>query len=191
MNRKIAFAAIALAAPVALALALGWSKVPNSLWYKHGRPTRFGRITNRTMSWLASLGMPLQVTLDVPARQSGRRRSTVLVPAEVDGERYLVSMLGERSDWVKNVRAAAGPIYIRHGRRQEVVLEEVPVNERGPVLKAYLQRAPGGRPHFPVGKDASVEEFERIADQYPVFRVVRVGDRARATPPAPLRGAPP
>jgi hypothetical protein len=40
------------------------------------------------------------------------------------------------------------------------------------VLKAYLQRAPGARPHVPVDKDAGLSEFERIAGKIPVFRVL-------------------
>jgi hypothetical protein len=52
-----------------------------------------------------------------------------------------------------------------------VRLEEVPVAERAPVLKAYLQCAPGARPHIDVDKDAPLEEFEKIAPEVPVFRV--------------------
>jgi hypothetical protein len=40
------------------------------------------------------------------------------------------------------------------------------------VLKAYLKRAPGARPHLPVDKDAPLSEFEKISAQFPVFRVV-------------------
>jgi hypothetical protein len=40
------------------------------------------------------------------------------------------------------------------------------------VLKAYLQSAPGARPHISVDKDAPLEEFEAIAEQIPVFRVL-------------------
>lgn len=143
------------------------------------------------MSLLASNGIPLMVTLEVPARQSGHLRSTVLVPVDLKGERYLVSMLGERSDWVKNVRADTGSVYLRHGRRREVTLEEVPAADRAAILKAYLYRAPGGRPHFPLDKGASEEEFARVADQYPVFRVILVGDCESATRPRPWCGAPP
>jgi len=39
-------------------------------------------------------------------------------------------------------------------------------------LKAYLQRAPGARPHVPVSKDAPLAEFEQVAMAFPVFRVV-------------------
>jgi hypothetical protein len=92
--------------------------------------------------------------------------------AVVEGERYLVSMLGAGVDWVRNVKAANGNVILRHGRREEVRLEEVPVNQRAPVLKAYLKRAPGARPHIPIHKDAALSEFERVASQFPVFRVI-------------------
>jgi hypothetical protein len=92
--------------------------------------------------------------------------------AVVDGQRYLVSMLGENVNWVQNVRAAGGRAALRSGGREEVHLEEVPAEERAPILKVYLQRAPGARPHVPVNKDAPVAEFEKVATAFPVFRVV-------------------
>jgi hypothetical protein len=95
-----------------------------------------------------------------------------MVMAVVDGQRYLVSMLGENVNWVRNVRAAGGRAVVRHGRREEVRLEEVPVEMRAPIIKAYLKRAPGARPHLPIHKDAPLSEFERIAAQIPVFRVM-------------------
>jgi hypothetical protein len=92
--------------------------------------------------------------------------------AVVDGERYLVSMLGENVQWVHNVRAAGGrAVFHRHGR-EEVHLEEVPTDQRAPILKAYLQRAPGARPHVLVNKDAPLAEFDKIATAFPVFRVM-------------------
>lgn len=92
--------------------------------------------------------------------------------AIVDGQRYLVSMLGENVDWVRNVRAAAGKAVLWSGGREEIRLEEVPADQRAPVLKAYLKRAPGARPHLPIHKDAPLSEFEQVSPQFPVFRVV-------------------
>ncbi len=97
-----------------------------------------------------------------------------MVMAVVDGQRYLVSMLGEKVAWVENVRAAGGKAVLRHGRREEILLEEVPAHQRAPILKAYLQRAPGARPHVRVDKDAELSEFEKIAAAIPVFRVRKV-----------------
>ena len=97
--------------------------------------------------------------------------SLPLVMTVVQGERYLVSMLGAEVDWVRNVKAAGGNVTLRHGRREEVRLEEVPADRRAPVLKAYLKRAPGARPHVTVHKDAPLFEFEKVSAQFPVFRV--------------------
>jgi hypothetical protein len=94
-----------------------------------------------------------------------------VVVADVRGVRYLVSMLGEKSRWVRNVRAAGGRATIRHGRRAPVKLEEVAVEARAPILKRYLALAPGARAHIPVDQQAPLHEFERIAGDYPVFRI--------------------
>jgi hypothetical protein len=115
------------------------------------------------------------VTLEVVGRRSGRAISFPLVMAVVDSERHLVSMLGADVAWVRNLHAAGGHALLRHGRTERVRLEEVPVEKRGRVLKAYLRRAPGARPHIPVDKDAPLEEFEAMAPRIPVFRVLASG----------------
>jgi len=115
------------------------------------------------------------VTLEVVGRRSGRAVSFPLVMAVVDGERYLVSMLGSDVAWVRNLRATDGRALLRHGRTERVRLEEIPVEKRGPVVKAFLQRAPGARPHILVDKDAPLEEFEAIAPQIPEVRVLAAG----------------
>jgi hypothetical protein len=104
-----------------------------------------------------------------------RSRQTIRLPLVMiafEGERYLVSMLRADVDWVRNAKAAGGRVTLRHGRREQVCLEELPADQRAPILKAYLQRAPGARPHVPVNKDAPLSEFEQVAAQFPVFRVV-------------------
>jgi hypothetical protein len=90
----------------------------------------------------------------------------------VDGQRYLASMLGDNVQWVRNVRASGGKAVLRSGGREDVRLEEISVDQRAPILKAYLQVASGARPHVPVDKDAPLAEFEKIAAVHPVFRLV-------------------
>ena len=92
----------------------------------------------------------------------------------INGERYLVSMLGEETNWVRNVKAAGGKARLRHGISEQVLLEEVDASQRAPILKAYLHLAPGARPHIPINKDAPVSEFEKIASKYPVFRLEKI-----------------
>jgi hypothetical protein len=135
------------------------------------------RLLNRGWATLHARGIAPDylVTLEVVGRRSGRTISFPLVMAAVEGERYLVSMLGDDVAWVHNVRAAAGHAVLRHGRVEPVRLEELPVAKRAPVLKAYLRKAPGARPHIPVDQNAPLEAFERIADQIPVFRVLAAG----------------
>jgi hypothetical protein len=158
-------------------------------WMYHGkRPNWIAKVLNRLWSLIASSGIAphVLVTLEVVGRQSGRLVSLPLVLAVVDGERYLVSMLGENVNWVQNVRAAGGRAVLRHGGRDAVRLEAVPVGQRPAILKAYLQRAPGARPHIRVHKDAPLAEFTRIAPSIPVFRItpatqqVHSGNQARA-----------
>src|SRR5262249_30599046 len=81
---------------------------------------------------------------------TGLIHTNVLVVAQHDGQHYLVSMLGDGSEWVRNVRAAGGEAFVKRGRSRPVTLTEVPAEERGPILKAYCQVATSGRRHFPV-----------------------------------------
>lgn len=145
--------------------------------YRGQRPNRLAKIVNRAWAALGSSGVASNylVTLEVTGRKSGHVISLPVVIALVDGQRYLVSMLGEDVDWVRNARAARGEVVLRHGRREEVRLEEVPAAQRAPILKAYLQRAPGARPHIPVDKEAPLAEFEKVAATFPVFRVLANG----------------
>jgi hypothetical protein len=93
--------------------------------------------------------------------------------ADVDGQWYVVSMLGE-CNWVRNVRAAHGHATLRRFRAREVRLVELPVQERAPVIRAYVRKVPGGRPHIPVDRHEPVEAFEAVASGYPVFKVMRL-----------------
>ena len=140
--------------------------------YRGGRPHTLAKILNWGWGILHAWGIfPNYVTLEVMGRRSGKTVSFPLVMAVVNGERYLVSMLGEEANWVRNLKAAGGKATLRHGHSEEVLLEEVAVSQSAPILKEYLQRAPGARPHIPVNKDAPLSEFEKIVSQYPVFRV--------------------
>lgn len=119
-------------------------------------------------------------------RRTGRLISFPVVVADYQDDRYLVAMLGEATNWVSNVRAAGGQAVLRHGGREPVHLEEVDPRARAPILRRYLHVAPGGRPHIPVDQRAPLADFERIAAQYPVFRI-RTGsvqaNRSASAPP--------
>jgi deazaflavin-dependent oxidoreductase (nitroreductase family) len=148
---------------------------PFNRWlYRGQRPNWIARVLNGLGAAVASTGATAKVgmvTLEVIGRRSGQTISLPVAVVVVNGERYLVSMLGEDVQWVKNVRAAGGRAALRSGGREQIILEEVPSEQRAPILQAYLQRAPGARPHVPVEKDAPLADFEQVAAAYPVFRV--------------------
>jgi deazaflavin-dependent oxidoreductase (nitroreductase family) len=172
---------------LALGLAIvGFLFIPNRWFYKDQRPTRLGRIVNRCWSALASLGITPSVwpgtprigtiTIETRGRRSGRTRANVVTWVEQGDDRYLVSMLGERSEWVRYARAAEGSAVIRHRGRRAVRLQEVPTGERAPILKAYLKRtAMSTRHHLGLDPEAPLEEFARIAERHPVFRIEAAG----------------
>jgi hypothetical protein len=142
--------------------------------YRGQRPNWIAKIFNRAWAIAASRGATSNglVALQVIGRKSGRVVSFPLVMVTVDGQRYLASMLGDNTQWVRNVRASGGQAVLRSGGREDVQLEEIPLDQRAPILKAYLQVASGARPHVPVDKDAPLAEFEKIAAAFPVFRVI-------------------
>ena len=154
-----------------------------------------GGSANRDAKWFARLWAEVfatgvfprrWVTLEVPGRRTGRLQRIPVGLTDVDGRWYLVSMLGE-CNWTKNARANGDRVALRHGVRIECGLIEVPVVSRGPILRRYVDVAPGGRPHIPVVRGSSVEEFQTIAERYPVFEVRRCRADGSAPPLRPPR----
>jgi deazaflavin-dependent oxidoreductase (nitroreductase family) len=147
-----------------------------ALLYPGGRPNAIARRMNSLSAWAGSRGVAptLMVTLETKGRRTGKTLRVPMVVADYNGDRYLVSMLGENSDWLLNVRASNGEAVLIHGDTEKVRLEEIPIAERAPILKVYLKRAPGGRPHFDIDMNAPIEEFARVAPRYPVLRIVPI-----------------
>jgi deazaflavin-dependent oxidoreductase (nitroreductase family) len=141
--------------------------------YRHGRPNAWARWQNRASASMFAAGLwPRRAAaLEVRGRKSGRVITFPIVIADHDGERYLVSMLGQNVNWVRNVRAADGQAVLRHGKTEAIRLVEVPPEARAPIVRRYMQVAPSGRQHIPVDRHAPLEEFEKVAPTIPVFRI--------------------
>ena len=152
--------------------------------YRGTRPNRFAKVQNRLSAIVFASGVwPNRVaTLEVRGRRSGRVIAFPVVIADHEGERYLVAMLGEKTNWVLNVRAAGGRAVLRHGRREDLRLEEVAVDERPAILRRYLALAPGARPHIAIDRHGSLQEFARIAPGIPVFRMTKAPTPAEPSP---------
>ncbi len=146
--------------------------------YPGGRADPLARRLSLLWSVVFSAGLlPRRwVALEVLGRRSGQTRRFPVGMADMGREWYLVSMLGENCNWVRNVRAADGRAVIHRRRRVPCRLIEVPIENRAPIIKRYLTKVPGGRPHIPVDRQASLAEFHVIAARYPVFHVVPDSD---------------
>jgi deazaflavin-dependent oxidoreductase (nitroreductase family) len=155
--------------------------------YRGKRPHLTARVLNGAWARLAGAGFGPQalVRLDVTGRRSGRTVSLPVVVADYQGERYLVSMLGQDANWVRNVRAAHGQAVLCHRYREPVELEEVPLDERAPILRRYLECAPGARKQITVDSRSPLEDLHAAAQNIPVFRI-----RSRTPSPTVAGGEP-
>jgi F420H(2)-dependent quinone reductase len=156
--------------------------------YRRRHRTAAVRLLNRVSMVMfgAGIGPRRAAVLEVVGRSSGRVLSVPVVVTDWNGERYLVSMLGERANWVRNVRAAQGRAVLRHGKREAVVLTNVVPEERPPIVRRYLAIAPGARPHIHVDRHAPLEDFAAIAGEIPVVRVTSAPTQISKSTPRPL-----
>lgn len=156
---------------------------------RYRRPSRlYARVSRIVGVPLTTLGLAPRhaVTLEVVGRRTGKHRRVPVLLTTLDGTDYLVSLAGE-SDWVLNVRAARGRAVLHRRGARWVVLTDLPISARAPVLAAY--QAAGAersgeagarlqaRYNFGLGPEPTLADFRRIAPRYPVFRVT---DRPRA-----------
>ena len=123
------------------------------------------------MAFALGIGPDRAATLEVRGHKSGRTIAFPVVVADYPGERYLVAMLGQQANWVRNMRSSDGRAVLVHGQREDVSLTEDASADRAAILRRYLELAPGARPFFDVDRRAPLTDFEPIVDRYPVFRV--------------------
>ncbi len=118
-------------------------------------------------------------SLEVIGRKSGQPITLPVVIADWDGVEYLVSMLGDGANWVKNIRAADGVAILRRGHEEPVRLEEVAIEDRPPIIRRYAEVAPGGRPHLKLSRNASIDQCRALAPRIPVFRITPLSTSGR------------
>jgi hypothetical protein len=88
---------------------------------------------------------------------------------EYQGRRIVQSPYGE-VDWVRNLRAA-GKASLQRGRRIETVtVRELNAEEKIPIMRAVVGRAPKAvRRFYDVTPDSSFEDFLKEAPKHPAF----------------------
>jgi deazaflavin-dependent oxidoreductase (nitroreductase family) len=132
------------------------------------------RVFNPTVARLTRLGFSIAGSrvLEVRGRKSGQPRRTPVNLLTLDGERYLVAPRG-RTQWVRNLQVA-GEGELRVGRRVETfTATEVADADKGPVLRAYLDRWGWevGRFFDDLSKDSDDAAVAAVAPDFPVFRI--------------------
>ena len=128
---------------------------------------------NKFLMAVLRLGVPIgtQHILTIPGRKTGKLYSTPVALLTVDGARYICT-LGE-SSWVKNARASKAGMLTRRRIEEQIVLTELPVEERAPILREFPRQVRGGVQFFEsmLGVPNNPEAIAAAAPQCPVFRV--------------------
>ena len=114
--------------------------------------------------------------LSVPGRKSGRMHATPVSPLSVDGQRYVVGGF-DGADWVRNARTARWGLLARGRAEERLRLVELPVEERGPILRIFPREVPHGVQFFRrmYGISSDPEAFAALAPRCPVFRLESPG----------------
>jgi len=137
-------------------------------------PSAVERFFNRAFGFLVKigLGLPHNFLLEVRGRKSGRVYANPVNLLERNGKRYLVAPRGY-TQWVRNVIASGEAVLVKGSRRERVSLEMIADDDKPEILKAYLDRYKlTVQRYFPIQAGATVEAFQTLVSQYPVFEVL-------------------
>lgn len=114
--------------------------------------------------------------LRVRGRKSGEWRSAPVNLLTYEGRKYLVAPRG-LTQWVRNLRQAGEGELLLGNRVERFRAQEIPDEQKIPILRAYLKRwkAEVGVFFNGVSADSPEEEVKRVAPDHPVFRIETVG----------------
>jgi deazaflavin-dependent oxidoreductase (nitroreductase family) len=143
-----------------------------------GKLPRWLPFINRLVIALQRRGIAIGTMrlLSVPGRKTGKLRTTPVSPLTVGGQRYVVAGI-DGADWVANARAAGWGILAQGRDAERVTLTELPVSERGAVLREFPRLVPHGvgmfRRVYEVLDDPATlpDAFAALAPSCPVFRI--------------------
>lgn len=108
--------------------------------------------------------------LSIPGRKTGKMRRTPVSVLHVNGQRYAVT--GFETQWVKNARQVGWGTLRRGWKQERVAVVELPVEERGPILREFPRQVPHGVAYFEklLNLPGDPEAFASAAPRCPVFR---------------------
>jgi deazaflavin-dependent oxidoreductase (nitroreductase family) len=142
---------------------------------KYEAPSSGEKLFNRIFGFLAGFGIAPSFIylLEVRGRKSGKLYSTAVNLMELNGKQFLVAPRG-RTQWVRNAETA-GEVTLKRGSRRKFRLRALADSEKPEVLKTYLSRYKSAvGKFFPVKPEAPLEEFGKIAAEYPAFELISI-----------------
>ncbi|QBD79841.1 DUF385 domain-containing protein [Ktedonosporobacter rubrisoli] len=130
------------------------------------------RFFNFIFKTLVQLGrIPGAHLLRAPGRKSGKMYITPIFVLKLDGQRWLVAGF-KNSDWVKNIRASGWGELVHDRQVERVKFIEETSAERASLLREFVRRAPGANRGYTISPNASLEEYEAIVPEHPIFRIL-------------------
>jgi deazaflavin-dependent oxidoreductase (nitroreductase family) len=146
---------------------------------KRFRPGRGQKIGNVIMTTLTRWALvPHSYVMTTRGRKTGRLHSNPVTLVEKGESRWLVAPYGPVS-WVLNARTAGRVTLSRRGHDQDYLIDELPPDQAGPILKDYVQIASATRSYFEATKASPVEAFVAEASRHPVFALTPVPESAQ------------
>jgi hypothetical protein len=139
---------------------------------KHALP-KWLKYANRLIIALNRLGVSFGTwyILSIPGRKTGKMRSTPVSVLHINGQRYIVT--GFDTNWVKNARQAGKGILARGRKKEHILLVELPIEERPPILREFPRQVPHGVQYFEklLNIPGDPEALAAAAPRCPVFRL--------------------
>lgn len=131
------------------------------------RPPWFARVVGNR---LAAFLNPSVRVLSVRGRTSGQWRVVAVVVLEHQGQRYLLAPSGH-THWSQNLRASGAERLRDRGRTDKFTAVEIPVDQRQPLIQAYLRRTGSyqGSPR-PSGSYRTLPTTQRFGSSSPAKR---------------------
>lgn len=140
------------------------------------------KFANRLIIVFNSLGMSFGTwyILSIPGRKTGKMRSTPVSVLHVNGHRYVVT--GFETQWVKNARSVGKGTLARGRKKEQVVMIELPVEKRGPILREFPRQVPHGVSYFEkfLNIPSDPEALAAAAPRCPVFRLDKLPQNEQA-----------
>ena len=131
------------------------------------------KFANRLIITINRLGLHIgtMYILSIPGRKTGKMRSTPVSVVHINAQRYIVT--GFETHWVKNARHAGKGILARGRKKEPVLLVELPIEERPPILREFPRQVPHGVQYFEkmLNIPGNPEALAAAAPRCPVFRL--------------------